>query len=131
MIKQGPISKPEPGKALVNFVRPSFFGKAVKVSLWDGDKLVGICYGKQAFQYECDPGKHLFIAWSEYKSPVEAELLPDHAYYIVLRIRMGYGVAESIRFLSINIINSGHRRLNGKRPYPTSRLIVRLLQRWS
>jgi predicted small lipoprotein YifL len=44
MIKQGPLSKPEPGKALVNFVRPSFLGKAVKVSLWDGDKLVGICY---------------------------------------------------------------------------------------
>jgi len=89
MIKQDPISKPEPGKALVNFVRPSFFGKAVRVSLWDGDKLVGISYGKQAFQYECDPGNHLFIAWSEYKSPVEAELLPDHAYYIVLQIRMG------------------------------------------
>ena len=22
-----------------------------------------------AFQYECDPGKHLFISWSEFKCP--------------------------------------------------------------
>jgi hypothetical protein len=89
MIQQSPMAVPGQGKALVNFMRPSFFGKAVSVSLWDGDKLIGKIYGQQAFQYECEPGKHLFIAWSEYKSPVEAELLPDHAYYIVLRTRMG------------------------------------------
>jgi hypothetical protein len=89
MIQQSPMVVPGQGKALVNFMRPSFFGKAVSVSLWDGDKLIGKIYGQQAFQYECEPGKHLFIAWSEYKSPVEAELLADHAYYIVLRTRMG------------------------------------------
>lgn len=89
MIQQSPIAEPGQGKALVNFMRPSFFGKAISVSLWDGDKLIGKIYGQQAFQYECEAGKHLFIAWSEYKSPVEAELLPDHAYYIVLQTRMG------------------------------------------
>ena len=84
-----PLPKPSEGKALVNFMRPSFFGKAVEATIWDGEKLIGWIYGKQAFQYECEPGKHLFISWSEYKSPVEAELLPGRVYYIVLRTRMG------------------------------------------
>jgi len=89
MIQQEPMQKPSEGKAIVNFIRPSSFGKGVQVSIWDNDKLIGMTTGKMAFQYECDPGKHLFIAWSEYKSPVEAELLPDRVYYIVLRMRMG------------------------------------------
>jgi hypothetical protein len=89
MVAQEAGIKPSPGKALVNFVRPSGYGRAAKATLWDGDKLIGVSFGKQRFQYECEPGKHLFIAWSEYKSPVEAELLPDRVYYIALRIRMG------------------------------------------
>ena len=89
MIKSESLPKPTEGKALVNFMRPSFFGKANENTMWDGEKLIGWVYGKQAFQYECEPGKHLFISWSEYKSPVEAELLPGRVYYIVLRTRMG------------------------------------------
>ncbi len=81
---------PSPGKALVNFVRPSSFGTAAKATIWDGDRLIGVSFGKQSFQYECEPGKHLFIAWSEYKSPVEATLEADKVYFIALRIRMGW-----------------------------------------
>ncbi|MBW1924657.1 MAG: hypothetical protein JRF59_10915 [Deltaproteobacteria bacterium] len=84
-----PMESPPEGKALVNFVRPSFFGKAVSASIWDGEKLIATVYGKQAFQYECEPGKHLFISWTEYKSPLEADLLPNHVYYVLLRTRMG------------------------------------------
>ena len=90
MIKQEPLQKPSEGKALVNFLRPSSTGGAAQVTIWDNDKLIGYTAGKMAFQYECDPGKHLFISWSEFKSPVEAELLPNRIYYIVLRIRMGW-----------------------------------------
>lgn len=90
MIDQERKSKPGEGKALVNFIRPSGFGYAAKATIWDRDKLIGVSFGKQGFQYECDPGKHLFIAWSEYKSPVQADLLPNRVYYIVLRIRMGW-----------------------------------------
>ena len=90
MIDKEPKSRPSEGKALVHFMRPSGTGRAAKASVWDRDKLIGMSFGKQGFQYECDPGKHLFIAWSEYKSPVEAELLPNRIYYIVLRIRMGW-----------------------------------------
>ena len=84
-----PMLKPSEGKAIVNFLRPSSVGGAVSITIWDGDRLIGVPRGKQTFQYECDPGQHLFISWSEFKSPVEAELLPDRVYYIVLRPRMG------------------------------------------
>lgn len=90
MTKQEPLQKPGEGKALVNFLRPSSAGGAAQVTIWDNDKLIGYTAGKMTFQYECDPGKHLFISWSEFKSPVEAELLPGRVYYIVLRIRMGW-----------------------------------------
>ena len=89
MVKQEPMQKPSEGKAIVHFLRPSSFGKAVQASVWDNDKLIGVTTGKMGFQYQCEPGKHLFISWSEYKSPVEAELLPDRVYYIILRMRMG------------------------------------------
>jgi hypothetical protein len=81
---------PSEGKVLVNFVRPSGYGSAAKATLWDGDKLIGVSFGKQSFQYECEPGKHLFLAWSEWKSPVEAELEANKVYFIALRIRMGW-----------------------------------------
>jgi hypothetical protein len=90
MIDQAPKMAPSEGKALVNFVRPSSYGGLAKATIWDGDKLIGVSFGNQRFQYECEPGKHLFIAWSEYKSPVEAELAPNKVYYIALRIRMGW-----------------------------------------
>ena len=90
MIQQEPMQKPSEGKAIVHFMRPSSFGGAVQVTIWDNDKLIGVTTGKMGFQYECDPGKHLFIAWSEYKSPVDADLLPGRVYYIVLQTRMGF-----------------------------------------
>ncbi len=90
MIDQEAKLKPSEGKALVNFVRPSSFGKLAKGTIWDGDKLIGVSFGEQRFQYECEPGRHLFIAWSEWKSPVEADLLPNRVYFIALRIRMGW-----------------------------------------
>ena len=81
--------KPSEGKALVHFIRPSGYGRAAHFTIWDGEKLIGESWGKESFQYECDPGKHLFITWSEYKSPLEADLLPNRVYYVLLRIRMG------------------------------------------
>ena len=90
MVDQPVKTAPSEGKVLVNFVRPSSFGYSAKATVWDGDKLIGVSFGKQSFQYECEPGKHLFVAWSEYKSPVEAELEANKVYFIALRIRMGW-----------------------------------------
>jgi hypothetical protein len=87
---QEPIQEPAEGKVIVNFLRPSGYKGGAKATVWDGDKLIGVSFGRMYFQYECNPGKHLFVSWSEYKSPVEAELLPNRVYYIALRIRVGW-----------------------------------------
>ena len=42
MIQQEPMQKPSEGKAIVNFIRPSSFGKGAQVTVWDNDKLIGI-----------------------------------------------------------------------------------------
>ena len=89
MVAKDPLLKPAEGKALVNFIRPSWYGKAMENAMWDGEKLIGVVYGQTTFQYECDPGEHLFISWSEYKSPMEAELLPGRVYYVLLEAGMG------------------------------------------
>ena len=102
MIEQEPKLRPSEGKALINFVRPSTYRYEEKASIWDGDKLIGISFGAQCFQYECEPGKHLFIAWSQYKSPVEADLLPDRIYYIALRSRFTWGFRARIHQVPIN-----------------------------
>ena len=88
-IKQEPKPGPSEGKVLVNFVRPHGIGSATRVEIWDSDKLIGISRGAHCFQYECDPGKYLFIAWSGYGSPVEANLASNRVYYILLRNRLG------------------------------------------
>ncbi len=88
-IKTEPKPKPSEGRVLVNFVRPHGIGSATRVEIWDGDKLIGISRGEHCFQYECDPGKHLFIVWSGGGSPVEANLAPNRVYYILLRNRPG------------------------------------------
>jgi hypothetical protein len=86
-VKQEPKPRPSEGKALVNFVRPHGIGSATRVEVWDSDKLIGISRGAHCFQYECYPGKHLFIAWSGYGSPVEANLVSNSIYYILLHNR--------------------------------------------
>ena len=101
MTNQPAALKPSEGKALVNFMRPSGYARAASFSIWDGDKLIGMSFGKESFQYECDPGKHLFITWSEYKSPLEADLLPNRVYYVLLRIRMGMWRGR-LHFIPIN-----------------------------
>ena len=88
-IKQDPKPRPSEGKVLVNFVRPHGIGYATRVQIWDGDKLIGISRRAHSFQYECSPGKHLFVVWSGQGSPLEANLTPDKIYYILLRNRPG------------------------------------------
>ncbi len=139
MVKHEPMQKPSEGKALVNFLRPSSTGGAAQVTIWDNDKLIGFTAGKMAFQYECDPGKHLFISWSEFKSPVEAELYHlAHMGYDVYRIEStisscasGWagGEQDYIRFQSIHNTKCGKMLSPGKRPYPVINRTPQLLPR--
>src|SRR5438477_571760 len=53
------------------------------------DSPAGLSQAKTCFAYECDPGRHLFIAIAENKVAVDADLAAGKRYYIVTDSRMG------------------------------------------
>ena len=81
--------RPAPGKALVYFVRSQVMGYAVKVKLYGDGKFLGLIASKTFIPYECDPGKHEFIAAAENAGFLEADLQPDRIYYVQVAIHMG------------------------------------------
>ena len=78
-----------PDKATVYFLRPSSYGFAINFQVWDGDKFIGLSQAKSYFAYQCQPGKHLFMAFSENKVAVEADLEAGKSYYIGTNVRTG------------------------------------------
>jgi hypothetical protein len=85
------ISQPPPGKALVNFHRPSNFGGRVAGPIFDGKgKMLIDLPGRSLFQYVCDPGEQIFITWADYVTVVKAELAPDKVYDIVADTAAGW-----------------------------------------
>jgi len=89
MTRVSTIEKPDSGKALVTFFRPSAFGGAIKFGAWDGDKFIGILTARSYVQYQAAPGRHLFMARAENWSYVEADLQAGRQYYVVARPMMG------------------------------------------
>ena len=85
--------KPEPGKAMVVFMRPSGLGYAVQSSVFEVKDnqalLVGIVAAKTKVAHQATPGKHLFMAIGESADYMEADLLPDRTYYVQVSPRMG------------------------------------------
>ena len=128
MIDQEPKLKPSEGKALINFVRPSGNAAVQKATIWDRNRLIAVSFGMQGFQYECDPGKHLIISWSAYKSPVEAELLPNRVYYIVLQAKAGF-MRPRIHQIPVNPQHSlWEKALKWKRTLPNRTFDERQLE---
>ena len=92
-VEKSVAMKPEPGKALVVFMRPSGLGFAVQSSVFDvkdnQPSLVGIVAAKAKVAYQAPPGVHLFMVIGESADYMEAELLPDLTYYAQVSPRMG------------------------------------------
>lgn len=85
--------RPEPGKALVVFMRPSMFGGAIQSSVYDtseqGDKFIGIVSTKTKIAYQADPGDHLFMVIAENADFMVAHLDAGKTYYTLISPRMG------------------------------------------
>ncbi|MBI5026565.1 MAG: hypothetical protein HZC12_07550 [Nitrospirae bacterium] len=95
------LLSPTKEKALVRFMRPSGFGWAINFNIWDGDKVIGNSVAKSQFDYLADPGKHLFVAVSENKVFLEADLDAGKIYYVITRVYKGAWRAR-VAFLAIN-----------------------------
>lgn len=93
------VSRPSPGKSLVFFVRTAKFGGAVPSPLFDGDKYIGTIAmeydpkmgvkKKNYLAYQTEPGKHVFMTYSEIGDFLPAELLPNKVYFVQVRPVMG------------------------------------------
>ena len=84
---------PEPGKALVVFMRPSGFGFAVQSTVYEivdeELRIIGIISAKTKLAYQVQPGKRLFMAMGESADFMTAELQAGRTYYASVAPRMG------------------------------------------
>lgn len=83
------VTKPEPGKALVYFVRATSFGGAIQAPLFDDDQYIGTSSAKTIVPYQATPGAHMFMVVGESADFLQAELLPDKTYYAEVTPRIG------------------------------------------
>jgi len=88
------VVKPDPGKALLVFMRPSGLGYAVQSSVFKinsggTSSLVGIVAAKAKVAYPVDPGQHLFMAIGESAEFMTADVQAGKTYYVRVEPRMG------------------------------------------
>jgi hypothetical protein len=81
---------PPPDRALVVFVRPSWLGSALSLSIVDEQgHFVGDSLAESHFAVTTAPGRHHFILWSGNTDVVEADLLPGRTYYVYVDLTLG------------------------------------------
>ena len=80
---------PQPGKALIYFVRTSQYAGILPADLYDDDTYIGsIAYGEY-IGYQANPGKHLFMVTGETAEFMPAELLAGKTYYANVGAHIG------------------------------------------
>ena len=104
-------ARPESGKAMVVFMRPSGFGFGIQSSVFEvkGDDpvLAGILAAKKKMAYQLDPGEHLFMVVGESADFMSADLEPDRTYHALVTPRMGVWKARfSLRPVHADMLDS-------------------------
>jgi hypothetical protein len=85
------ITSPPAGKALVNFHRVTSWGGAYLFPIFNLEgKYICELPGKAEFQYVCDPGEQVFMAWADQVTVVKADLAPDKIYDVMVDVGMGW-----------------------------------------
>lgn len=87
-----------PDKATVVFMRPSSFGGAIQsyAFLYDNNEpeFIGIVSTNYKIAYQTSPGKHLFMIKGETADFLQADLAPDHIYYVIVEPHLGFWKAR-------------------------------------
>lgn len=86
-------TRPDAGKSLVIFMRPSTLGFAIQSSVFEvkGEDVIltGIVAAKKKVAYEVEPGEHLFMVVGESADFMSANLEENKVYYALVTPRMG------------------------------------------
>lgn len=97
---------PEPGKALVVFLRPSFYGGAISSSVYDAPDgsttFLGVLKYQDKLAVQFEPGQHRLMVVSENADFLDATLEAGKTYYVLVKARPG---AWKARFSLIPIHN--------------------------
>lgn len=88
------VVAPEPGKALVVFLRPSSFGGAIQASVFDGKDYIGTVSANTQVPYQASPGEHMFAVIGESADFMKATLDAGKTYYAIVQARMGFWKAR-------------------------------------
>ncbi len=101
-VVQPPVTQPEPGKALVIFLRPrrfeTFLGGAEATPLYDGDNYLIHIPPKHQFVYQATPGEHTFMITGITADFLLAHLETGKKYFVVVEPRpMFNGTSYSLR----------------------------------
>lgn len=84
---------PQEGKAMVVFMRPASLGYNIQSSVFEikdnKPELIGIIAAKTKVAYQADPGQHLFMVIGESADFMNANVLPNKTYYVIVKPRMG------------------------------------------
>ncbi len=105
VVRSTRISQPPPGKALVNFHRPSNWAGAYLSPVFDGNRqFIGLLEGASEFQWVCPPGEHVFVSWSEAPitmkqaqapsgavAALQAQVQADKVYDVMVDLTPGWG----------------------------------------
>jgi len=79
-----------PGMAMVVFVRPSNYAWAIKTTiLEERGAFLGDSLAASHFAVSMPPGQHVFIAWAENTSALQATLAPGRIYFVEVSLRPG------------------------------------------
>lgn len=85
--------KPESGKALVVFLRPSFFGAAIASSVYDapdaGTTFLGVVNYKDKLAVSMAPGDHRLMVIAENADFLDVKLDAGKIYYVLVKARPG------------------------------------------
>ena len=98
-----PELKPEAGKALLVFMRPSSYGGAVQATIYDDTTYIGTISANTKIAYQADPGPHMFMVIGESADFMQADLKAGKTYYARVSARMGFWKAR----FSFNPENGG------------------------
>jgi len=108
MLRTEEVVKPGPDYAVVNFLRPSSLGGAIKFGIWDKENFIGILTPKNYIQYKAAPGEHIFMARAENWAVIKANVEAGKTYYILGAPRMGVWKAR----VALEVIRPGDQRLD-------------------
>ena len=98
MVNQSYEAAPEPGKALVVFVRHSFVVGAYSAPVLDvddkgADRIVGILSGYSKVAYQAEPGEHTFMSVPSGGGAAlvaKAKLQQGKTYYVLVKPNWGF-----------------------------------------